>query len=169
MISPLLDAVTIDAGVAIGASGLLIAGAQIWLGRHHERQQTTLELIRQLQETDFRRARFQARQIMDQAAVRENRFDDLDAEERSLLSSVASVFGVAGVLIRRGKLDRRLFLEMYGNSIIQNYKRLEPYRIWRRARYGSEDGGAWGQFDYAYQAAKRQLGRKRSRKSARTS
>lgn len=154
-----LDAVSIDSGVAIGASGLLIAGVQIWLGRHRERLETTLSLIRQLQETDARRARFLARRIMEKAAAQEGRFDALDSEERSLLSSVAGVYGLAGVLIRRRQLDQRLFLEMYGNSLIQNYKQLEPYRLWRRARYGSEEGSAWGQFEYAYRAAQRRLKR----------
>ena len=149
----------LETGVAIGVVGLLLAVIQLWLGRRRERIDTTLQLIARLQETEARQMRFRIRASMESPLAKAGRFDEMEPDTRSEFSSIASLFGLAGLLMRHGKLDERLFIEMYGNSVMVNFERLQPYRDWRRDRFGQEDGTAWAHFEYAYQRSARRLKR----------
>jgi hypothetical protein len=84
-------------------------------------------------------------------------FDSLAHADRAALASIASLYGLAGLLCHRGRLDRRLFLDSWANSVSENFRRLEPYRAWRMRKFGDELGSNWVHFAWLARVSDRHL------------
>jgi hypothetical protein len=67
-------------------------------------------------------------------------------EVRAAVVMIANSFEVMGTLVRNGIVDRRLFLEQYCSTIMNMWKRLEPYIA--AAREIQADDGIWEDFEY---------------------
>ncbi len=162
---------SIDPGLAIGASGILLAIVQLWLGKQKERFDNTMELMRRLESDSARSARLRVRQIMSDAERLEYDFAKIDDSDRSALVGIGHLYGLAGLLIRRKRVDRDLFLQAYGNSLRVNYERLKPYLQWRDERFGGSST-LWREFDWLvartpkYKAAGSQIAKEPAEASA---
>lgn len=139
-----------DVRAFIALFGTLVVVVQIYLARRKEQFESTMWLFDRLQSPDAANARFKVRQLLAKArreqpddgsaegfsADLEYDFDKLHYKDRAQLASIGSLFGLAGLLYRRRRIHRRLFLEAWGNSVIVNFERLTPYMRWRDGKLG---------------------------------
>ena len=119
------------AGVVVG---IVIACTQWWFGRQRLRMEQTLDLLARLQEPEGRLARFRVTALLKKADDHGG-FETLSDEDRAEISSVASIFGLAGLLIENKQIDEDTFIEAYGRSVAGNFKKLEKYYSWNLERH----------------------------------
>jgi len=72
--------------------------------------------------------------------------DEHFREVRTAVVMLGNAFEVMGTLVRNGIVDRRLFMEQYCTTIVNQWRRLEPYII--AAREAQHDDGIWEDFEY---------------------
>jgi hypothetical protein len=149
-----------DAGWAIGASGLLISCVQLWLGDRRQRFDNTSRLIERFQARDARTDRFSIDRLMEKSGPSQD-FSLLSDEECAQLSGIAAMYGYAGLLMRRRRLVAEIFLDAYARSVVTNFKRLSTYRSWSDARLGGA-GALWTHFEWLNDRAASHLRLQRS-------
>lgn len=135
----------------------------MWLGLRKAQFDNTLHIIDRIEAPEARSARFNVRRIMAEAQAKNDDFEQIAAEDRSALVGVGHLFGVAGLLARRRRIDRTLFLQSYANTLITNFERLEPFIRWRDRRFGDLDT-LWREYELFVAYARRWRAR-RHRKS----
>jgi hypothetical protein len=145
--------INVDPGLAIAFSGVLIAVVQLWLGYRRAILENTFKIFDRLQEKEARADRFEVGRILSDAENSPEGFRGISSNDRARLAGIGSTFGFAGLLARKGKVDLRLLVEFWGNSILYNHKRLQPYRDYRDKRFGSTEGTSWMHFDWLAQKA----------------
>lgn len=138
----------IDIGIAIALAGLLLAGTQLWLGQEKQKLDNTLQIFDRLHDRQAREDRFRVRQILERAKQSPDGFEGITPEERASLSGVSSLFGFAGLLAQRNKIDINLLMSSFGHSIRYNHDRLKEYRQYRLGRKGGAVDTMWTHFDW---------------------
>lgn len=140
-------------GVIVAAIALLFTVVQIYLAKRKERFESTMWLFERLQDPVATRARFRVENLMlkaqqahqDKHNTGGHDFEALTYKERAELASIGGLMGVAGLLFRRGRIDRRLFLDAWASSVRRNYARLHPYMTWRDDLLGPNNS-LWREF-----------------------
>lgn len=156
-----MEGVQLDAAAMIGFAGIAIATIQLRQGHRRELIDGTFRIVEQLQSEQARQARFRVREINRKAEAFGWDFDRLESEERATLASVGSLFGFAGALCRSRRIDERMFLDFWANSVADNYRKLTRYREWRLSRFHDQHGSSWAHFDWIARRADRHLARLR--------
>lgn len=147
---------TLDPGLAIAAAGVLITAVQLWLGQRQQRLDATFRLIELMQEESSRNARFELAEILKSAG--ETDFGSLPPATRAKIASVGLLFGLAGFLARRRRIDVAAFLDAYGYSVVVNHQRLGPYARWRLGPRSTTRGSLWKDFDWLESRARHHIG-----------
>jgi hypothetical protein len=146
-------------GLAVAFVGVMIAGVQAHQGHRREITENTFRVVEGLQTEQARLARFRVRQINDLAEAMNWDFEKLDPGDRAMLASVGSSFGFAGAMCRAKRINERMFMDFWANSVVENHRKLSRYRIWRMKRFQDERGSSWAHFDWLAQRAERHLKR----------
>jgi hypothetical protein len=148
----------IDVRVVIAGAAFALGLLQLYLAWRKERFESTMWIFERLQSPESTIARFRVRALLKKAKERagnlpagtthepEYDFAGMDDKDRAAMASIASLFGLAGLLFRLRRIDRRLFLDAWANSVLTNFERLRPYMKWRDARLG-QDNTLWREFE----------------------
>jgi hypothetical protein len=136
--------------IAIAVLALVIStvgACYSWLvAQRRQTLESTFHIFEQLQEIEAVLARFRVQSIMKAAELAKFDFKAIPPEDRAALSSVASLFGTAGLFVRSGYVDRSLFMSAWGNSVGVNYFRLCAFMDWRKEELGTANS-LWREFE----------------------
>jgi hypothetical protein len=129
----------------VGVFGLFFGIGHLWLTRRASIGKNTIDLINMLQAQHIRDARTYVIQKLE--AEKPFPFGDGDAERAA--ATVVASYDIAAILIREGYVERRVFTDDFGPSVIKCYDRLQQFIAQRQSeagkRYWNDIGDLFGE------------------------
>jgi hypothetical protein len=134
----LVNAIAVTAGV-------IFAAAQISYYRRRRRRDAMLELVRSFQSPTFSKALRRAVELPDNASPEEIR-KILGPEGEDLLVHLTATWETIGVLLFHGEFTIDVIDDVFSGPILISWRKLLPYTIDLRQRYGRETWSEWFQW-----------------------
>lgn len=145
---------TIDPAIGISILALMLSIAGFFIAREETKKlseaQNLLVLIDYLQRSSVRTARGVVLGSLDKKP-----YTEWGDEDKESASEVAASFDVAGILARKGTVDRRVIVDNWGSSIIRCYEICRPCIEEQRSRQLEQfQARYWDDFDWLYDEAR---------------